>query len=118
MHVVRLISINGTADDQGLIRRIELEKYHVLDFAEGRAVSILRSPAGERFIAVSRSLDRTTDTPTVPDGWSLQEHLLNAELRVELLGQVSVLRMDNEDSYQGPLPASFKIRGAVPESTP
>jgi hypothetical protein len=104
LQVVELIAINRPADDQGLIRRTELEKYHVLHYSAGRTVSILRSPTGERFIGVSESLERSSDTPTLPEGWTLTERLLTAELQVELLGRVSVLRMDNEDSYQGPLP--------------
>jgi hypothetical protein len=104
LQVVELIVINRPADDQGLIRRTELEKYHVLHYSAGRTVSILRSPTGERFIGVSESLERSSDTPTLPEGWTLTERLLTAELQVELLGRVSVLRMDNEDSYQGPLP--------------
>ena len=76
---------------------------NVLHYSAGRTVSILRSPTGERFIGVSRSLNRSADTPTLPEGWTLSEHLLTAELQVDLLGSVSVLRLDNEDSYQGPL---------------
>ena len=90
-------------NNQGLIRKIDLEKYHVLHYSEGRTVSILQSPIGERFIGVSRSLKRSADAPRLPEGWTLTEHLLTAELQVDLLGNVSVLRLDNEDSYQGPL---------------
>jgi len=90
-------------DNQDLIRQVELEKYHVLHYSSGRTVSILQSPIGERFIGVSRSLERSADAPTLPEGWKLTEHLLTAELQVDLLGNVSVLRLDNEDSYQGPL---------------
>ena len=90
-------------DNQDLIRQVELEKYHVLHYSSGRMVSILQSPTGEQFIGVSRSLNRSTDVPTLPDGWTLKKHHLTTELQVDLLGNVSVLRLDNEDSYQGPL---------------
>lgn len=90
-------------DDQDLIRQVDLEKYHVLQYFAGRTINILQSPTGQRFIGVSISLDRSTDTPTLPEGWTLTEHLLTTELQVDLLGRVSVLRLDNEDSYQGPL---------------
>jgi hypothetical protein len=114
LQVVRLGAMNRPADDQGLIRRTELEKHHVLHYAAGRNVSVLRSPTGERFIGVSRSLERSSDTPTLPEGWTLTQHLLAAELQVDLVGRVSVLRMDNEDSYQGPLPegSSIHARGS------
>jgi hypothetical protein len=103
LQVVRLGKIHRPRDGSGLIRRIELEKHHVLTFSAGRIVSILENPAGEQFILVSRSVDRHTDTPTLPDSWTLTERLLTESLQVNLIGNVSVLRLDNEDSYQGPL---------------
>lgn len=103
LQVVRLDKIRRPRDGFGLIKRVELEKYHVLTYAAGRTVNILENPAGEQFISVSRSLDRRTDTPTLPDGWTLTERLLTESLQIDLLGDVSVLRLDNEDSYQGPL---------------
>jgi hypothetical protein len=103
LQVVRLGKIHRPRDGFGLVRRIELEKHHVLTFSAGRTVSILENPAGEQFILVSRSLDRLTDTPTLPDDWTLEERLLTENLQVDLVGNVSVLRLDNEDSYQGPL---------------
>lgn len=109
LQVVQLNSINQSIDNQGLIRKAELEKYHVLHYSAGRTVSILRSPTGERFIGVSRSWDQSADAPTLPEGWTITEHLLTAELRVDLLGRVSVLRLDNEDSYQGPLSEDISL---------
>lgn len=107
LQVVKLLSMNPSMDDQGLIRQVELEKYHVLNYSAGRTVSILQSPTGQRFIGVSRSLDRTTDDPTLPQEWTLTEHQLTEDLQVDLVGQVSVLRLNNEDSYQGPLSAEI-----------
>ena len=104
LQVVQLISINRSAGDRGSIRTVELEKYHLLHYSAGRTASILQSPTGERFIGVSRSLNRSVDVPTLPEGWTLTEYRLSAELQVALLGSVSMLRLDNEDSYQGPLP--------------
>jgi hypothetical protein len=104
LKVVELNSMPRPVDDRGLIRRTELEKYHVLYFAAGRTVSMLQSPTGQRFISVSKSLDRSLVAPSIPDSWTLTEELLTEELEVNLTGKVSVLRLQNEDSYQGPLP--------------
>jgi len=104
LNVVQLITLDTPVDDQGLIRKTELEKYHVLTYFSGRTVHILQSPTGERFIWVSRSVDRPSDTFTLPEGWTLTTHVLSTELTLDLSGNVSVLRTDNEDSYQGPLP--------------
>jgi hypothetical protein len=104
LKVVQLITMNMPVDSQGLIRRTELEKYHLLTYSAGSTVYILLNPTGERFIGVSRSVDRSSDTFTLPEGWTLKTHVLSTELPVELSGNVSVLRTNNEDSYQGPLP--------------
>jgi hypothetical protein len=104
LNVVQLITLDTPVDDQGLIRRTELEKYHVLTYFSGRTVSILQGPTGERFIWVARTVDRPPDPVTLPEGWNLTTHVLQTELPVDLSGNVSVLRTDNEDSFQGPLP--------------
>jgi hypothetical protein len=103
VQVVRLISINNRIDDLGLIRKTELEKHHILHYDAGRTVSVLQSPNGESYIGVSRSLERSLEPPSLPDGWTLTERLLSKDIQVELFGKVSVLRMNNEDSYQGPI---------------
>ncbi|MEM8560021.1 MAG: hypothetical protein AAGG50_19565 [Bacteroidota bacterium] len=103
VQVAELIDLREPGGESGLIRRAAVEKYHVLHFDEGRTVRVLTSPAGERFVEVSRTLLRRTYTPTLPAGWTLSEHHLSEPLRVELLGRVSVLRTDNEDAFQGPL---------------
>ena len=113
--VVRLIKINRSLDDQDLIRKTELEKHHIVHYSTGRTVSILLSPIGKRYIGVSRSLDRSSNTPTLPDGWTVTEYVLTEELRINLSGKVDVLRMDNEDSYQGPLPEDLRILTAFSE---
>lgn len=104
LNVVKLISMEKPLGDDGLIREAVLEKYHLLTFASGTTVYILEDSDSKQFIGVSRDVNRTSDTFTLPDGWSLTEHLLTEDLQIELSGTVSVLRTDNEDSYQGPLP--------------
>jgi hypothetical protein len=102
--------MNKPADNEGLISMTELEKYHLLTYSSGSNISILENPSGERFIEVSRSVNRSSDTFTLPEGWSLTSQLLQTDIQVELSGIVSVLRTDNEDSFQGPLPDETIIR--------
>ena len=104
LNVVQLITMGTPVDPEGLIRRTELEKYHLLTYFAGQTVSILQSPTGERFIWVSRSVDRPSDTFPLPEGWTLSTQVLQTELQVELSENVSVLRTEKEDSYKGPLP--------------
>jgi hypothetical protein len=109
LNVVQLITMGTLVDPEGLIRRTELEKYHLLTYFSGQTVSILEGPTGERFIWVARTVDRPPDPVTLPEGWTLSTHELQADLQVDLLGNVSVLRTENEDSYQGPLPDGFSF---------
>jgi hypothetical protein len=110
LKVVQLIKMNKPADNEGLIRKTTLEKYHLLTYNSGRNVSILQNPTGKKFIEVSRSVNRSSETFTIPEGWTLTTHELQTELQVELTGNVIVLRTDNEDSFQGPLPDGIIIR--------
>jgi hypothetical protein len=108
LNVVKLISMSQSLDGDGLIRESVLEKYHLLTYASGATIYILESPAGKEYIGVSRDVDRTSDTFTLPEGWNLTEHILSDDLQIDLSGNVSVLRTDNEDSFQGPLPEGLK----------
>lgn len=107
LNVVRLKEMNKSADVDGLIRETILEKYHIMTYIAGRTVSILQNPSGEQFILVSRDAYRTSDTFALPEGWSIDEYELTEDLEVDLSGRVSVLRTENEDSYQGPLPSNL-----------
>jgi hypothetical protein len=109
LNVVQLITMGTPVDPEGLIRSTELEKYHVLTYFSGRTVSILQGPTGARFIWVARTVDRPPDPVPLPEGWTLSTHELQTDLQVDLLGNVSVLRIENEDSYQGPLPDGFSF---------
>jgi hypothetical protein len=106
LNVVKLIESNRPVDEEGLIRETLLEKYHVLTYFAGSIVPVLENPLGERFILVSRDVNRTSDTFALPDGWFVTEYELLEDLEVDLSGMVSVLRVENEDSFQGPLSGS------------
>ncbi len=102
--VVDLQRLSAEPTDGGSVRRVELEKHHVLTYGAGRTVHILQDPAGARFIRVARAYPQTEDPPTLPERWTITSHVLQEDLRVDLTGTVTVLRLDNEDSYQGPVP--------------
>jgi hypothetical protein len=101
--VVDLHRLRTEPEGSKNVRRVELEKHHVLTYEAGRAVHILQDAAGERFIRVSRAYPQTETPPTLPERWTVASRVLSEELRVELTGLVTVLRLDNEDSYQGPI---------------
>ena len=101
--VVDLQSMPASLED-GRVRRVELEKHHVLTYAQGSTVRTLQSPEQERFVLVAETFART-GPPIVPTGWTLNEHTLQQPVEVALTEQVSVLRLSNEDSFQGPIPS-------------
>lgn len=109
LHVVDLDGMGTELDDEGLIRAVQLNKHHDLGFTEGAEVEVLTNPSGQRFVLVAKTLLEVEDAPSVPEGWSLESFVLAAPFKVQLDGKVSVLRMDNEDSFQGPLPADAII---------
>ena len=109
LHVVDMDGMATELDDEGLIMAVQLNKHHSLGFNEGAEVKVLSDPSGQRFILVARTLLDVKDVPSVPEGWSLESFVLAAPFKVQLDGKVSVLRMDNEDSFQGPLPADAII---------
>jgi hypothetical protein len=110
LHQVNVFPLtNDTLDPQGLLRAVTVEKYHELGWCAGSSVAILTSPEGDRYIRVSRDAERTSDTPTIPDDWTLESFFLEDTLAVRLLEQTTVIRTDNEDSFQGPLPSDLDL---------
>ena len=109
LHVVDLIDLGDDLDEEGLVRAIQLNKHHSVVYDEGKAVEILTDPSGQRFILVAKTLLEVADDPTVPEGWTLESFVLTEPFNVELDGKVTILRLDNEDSFQGPLPADMII---------
>ncbi len=102
--VAKLRSFGEGGDTDGLIRGAQVEKYHVLRYAAGQEVSKLQDPAGQSFIAVSRGFDPVQTAPQLPDGWSLKKRTLDTDLAVDLKSAVTVLRLTDGVSYQGPIP--------------
>ncbi|MEM1268293.1 MAG: hypothetical protein AAGI50_19995 [Pseudomonadota bacterium] len=104
LHVVSLIKVARAVDPDGLIKQTDLIKHHVLEYDGGRTIALLIAPDGRRFIRVSRGLESEGAVPHLPEGWRIEEAPLGQNIIVDLDGAVSVLRLDNGDSYQGPLP--------------
>lgn len=107
--VVELKQLPGKLDSEGLLHGVRLEKYHVIQFEQGTSVKILHSPQDERYILVARTSPESDQESTLPPDWRISVHRLEADLTVNLTGDVTVIRTDTEDSYQGPLPASLQL---------
>jgi hypothetical protein len=109
LHQATVVSIDGPVDAEGLLTASTVEKHHELTWRAGSSVTILTSPEGARYILVSRDARRTSDTPTIPDGWMLEVILLGEDLQILLPLHTTVIRSDNEDSFQGPLPSDLDL---------
>ena len=103
VHVATVVSTDGPIDDEGLLNAATVAKFHEITFWAGTTVTTLTSPEGDRYVMVSRDFGRTTDTPTIPDGWTLESAPITEELRIMLPEQTTVIRADNQDSFQGPV---------------
>ena len=109
LHQATIVSIDGSLDPEDLLNATTVEKHHEMSWCAGSSITILTSPEGARYILVSRDARRTFDTPTSPDGWMLEVILLEEDLRILLPLHTTVIRADNEDSFQGPLPSDLDL---------
>ncbi len=103
-HVATIVEANVPLDDDSLLTANTIAKSHQVTFDADSTLSILISPEGEHYVLISRDAGRTSDTPTIPEGWQLVEHTLTEELVVQLPSPTTNIRADNEDSFQGPVP--------------
>ena len=101
----------GEAPDgtEGLINAVSLTKHHKVSWEAGAPFQTLTSPDGLRYVLIARAVPVPLIDPTLPPGWALSKATLADPFSVSLDGQVTVLRMDNEDSFQGPLDADLVI---------
>jgi hypothetical protein len=102
-HQATVVDPRVRLDEERLLSGARVAKYHELTFKTGRTFVALVSPALETYIRVSRDAGRSTDIPTLPAGWKLEEHELTEDLVVQLPNPTLVIRTDNEDSFQGPV---------------
>ena len=87
-------------DSKGLLVGSGVVKDHVVKFDEGRTLQLLISPSGEVFPRITRDANRTREEPTLPETWRLVEQQLDGPLEFSLSGETTVIRTDNQDSFQ------------------
>ena len=103
-------------DRQGLLVGSNVVKDHVVTFDEGRAVTLLISPEGKVFPRITRDADRTRDEPTLPQNWRLVEYELDRPMKIRLPEETTVIRTDNQDSFQGPIEVSSALKLVLDET--
>ena len=120
-HVATIIEVNVPLDDDELLRANRISKKHAVSFDAGSTPKLLVSPDGTQYVRVSRDAGRTSDDPTLPDGWTLVDYTTPTPLTLRLPDITVNIRADNEDSFQGPvgLPISEEYDEAdAPEPGP
>lgn len=103
-HSATVVQPNIPLDEQGLLNGSLVRKFHEVTFNAGRTIVVLRSPEGEAFVRIGRDANRVSDDPSIPDGWRLVEYTTPEQLVILFAGENLVIRTDNQDSFQGPVP--------------
>ena len=102
-HVATIVETGVTVDDEGLLLGNVIEKEHVITYAAGATVPLLISPDGAIYPLVSRDSRRTTDDSPTPAGWTVVEHTFVEDYTTRLPNPILNIRVENQDSYQGPV---------------
>ena len=103
-HSATVIQTNIPLDEQGLLIGAKVVKFHEVTFDAGHTITVLFSPDGEPYVRIGRDANRTSDEPSIPDSWRLVEYTTPEQLVIRLPEETLVIRADNEDSFQGPVP--------------
>jgi haloalkane dehalogenase len=117
-HSATVTQANITLDEQGLLKGSTVKKFHEVTFNAGSTITVLLSPDDESYIRITRDANRVSDVPSIPDLWRLIEYKTSEKVVLRLPDNTTVIRTDNEDSFQGPV-AELEIPDERPlELTP
>ena len=104
LYVSKIIQRNIPLDEEGLLTGFLVRKFHALTFNAGNCLVLLISPEGDVYFRLGRDANRVSDEPSIPNLWRLEEYTTPEKLVIELFEESQVIRTDNEDSFQGPVP--------------
>ena len=103
-HSATVTETNISLDDEGLLNGNMVRKFHELTYNAGSCLVLLISPEGDVYFRIGRDANRVSDEPPIPNLWRLEEYTTPEKLVIELFEENLVIRTDNEDSFQGPVP--------------
>ncbi len=103
-HAATVIETNIRLDEEELLRGSRVRKFHELTYNAGSCLVLLISPEGDVYFRIGRDANRVSDQPTIPNLWRLEDYVTPETLVIQLFEQNLVIRTDNEDSFQGPVP--------------
>jgi len=99
----KIIETNVSIDGQSLLNGTLVAKYHEITFDAGNVLYLLISPDGEQYVRITRDAGRSSEIPSVPDTWQTGEYQVPESLTFILPNPTMNIRLDNEDSFQGPI---------------
>ena len=103
-HAATITDSDVPVDDEGVFSGTMVRKFHELTFNAGSCLVLLISPDGDVYFRIGRDANRVSDEPTIPELWRLEQYTTPEKLVIELFDENLVIRTDNEDSFQGPVP--------------
>ena len=113
LNVAAVDGVNEPVDEAGLITKTTNIKYEDVTWKVGVVVNMLTAPSGQRYMLKTRDLSRTSDTSTLPAGWTISPKCtLKTQLQLPLHNRVTNYRTSNGDSFQaeeGGLDSSFNL---------
>jgi len=114
-HAATVTKMNIPLDDEGLLTGTTVRKFHELTYNAGSCLVLLISPEGDVYFRVGRDAGRVSDEPTIPNLWRLFEYTTPDQLVIELFEENVVIRTDNQDSFQGPVPELAALASSYAE---
>jgi len=115
-HAATIVQVGRAMDDERILTGSSVRKFHELDFNDGSPMVLLISPEGSVYFRIGRDADRLTDVPTIPEGWRLMDYTTHVDIVFELYPRNTVIRTDNQDSFQGPVLIQDLVdKGEVPD---
>jgi hypothetical protein len=109
-HVATVTKTKIPLDEKRLLTGATVSKSHRVTFDANSSLAVLFSPEGKPYVLISRDAQRTQEKPTIPAGWQLVKYTTPDELVFQLPAETLVIRADNKDAFQGPVPELADIR--------
>lgn len=98
-----IVQTGFSVGGESLLTGNSVAKFHEVTFEAVSTLHLLISPEGEQFVRISRDAGRTNELPTVPDTWQTGEYIAPQVMTFMLPNPTLNIRLDNEDSFQGPI---------------
>jgi len=102
-HVATVGERGYPMDPDSILVGSDVFKNHTVFYNQGSTIRLVISPAGETYVFGTRDFNRTTDVPTLPEGWQEAEFIAEADIQIQLPNPTVNIRADNQDSFQGPV---------------